>query len=443
MRAEADDLPDHRKRDGTAEAFRSAQSLQMFLSSPSLQAAVEPGDLVILDEAGAASVEDVHRLMAFAKLRECRVLFSGDPRQHASVEAGDALRVLLKRSEIHRSALFEIVRQNPDAMEGKYLKAAKLFSQGKTTSAFAKLDEVNAIFEHKGKAREEAIAEAIVQEMREGKSVVAVNPSHRENGAVCDAVRQRLKAKGMLQDERTIHAYRSLGWTYAEKRATNKICVGQVIEITRGPSKGKAFDVVAVDKGKVTARNGEGEERVFDRRNARMIDVCERFDLNVAVGDRLITRAGVRCGNGEVINGEKVTVTGFDEAGNVMGAKGKLITTKNLAHAYAMTSHRSQGDTADTVIFGLDRKSVRWADQKLAYVAGTRGRTRIQIFVENKADLTGLQTRPGDRKAASEMEIRQPEKLSHEVRHLMEQAEHHRRVLEERQKHRGYEMAVE
>jgi ATP-dependent exoDNAse (exonuclease V) alpha subunit len=86
--------------------------------------------------------------------------------------------------------------------------------------------------------------------------------------------------------------------------------------------------------------------------NAASFDVCEPVSLSVAIGDKLITRAGVRSANGEVVNGERVTVKGFDAAGNIVTEKGRVITIKNLVHSYAVTSHRSQGMTADTVLVG-------------------------------------------------------------------------------------------
>jgi conjugative relaxase-like TrwC/TraI family protein len=421
LRGEVEDMAPERREDGTGGVFQKAESLQMFLASPCLQNEVFPGDLVILDEAGFASVEDVHRLMAFARKKQCRVLFSGDPRQHSSVAAGDALRVMLKRTELDRANLFEIVRQRPDALSGLYLQAAKLFSEGKTTAAFARLDEADVITELKGRDRVQTIAEEIVKEHEAGRSVIAVNPSHRENDLVNAAVRDRLTAKGLLRDHRTIQAYRSLGWTHAERRDVNRIQPGMIIEVTRGGGKGSAWAVVRVEQGKAHARDVQGRERVFTRAAAGSFDVCERRELEVAVGDKLITRAGVRSPNGEIINGERITVSGFDAQGNVMSDQGKLITTKNLAHSYAMTSHRSQGDTADAVLVGMDRHSIRWVCQKLAYVAATRGRAMIRVFVENKADLTQVQARTGERKAATDLVMVAAK--DQKARELMEEAQ--------------------
>jgi hypothetical protein len=65
--------------------------------------------LIVLDEAGFARVEDMYRLFEFAKQARARVLICGDPGQNSGVAAGDALAILLKRSEIAKAKVTEIV----------------------------------------------------------------------------------------------------------------------------------------------------------------------------------------------------------------------------------------------------------------------------------------------------------------------------------------------
>jgi conjugative relaxase-like TrwC/TraI family protein len=399
LRNEADSLKDGR----IASIFAGAENIHRFLADPKLHRSLGAGDLLILDEAGKASVEKVHELVEWARASRCRVLLVGDPRQHSSIEAGDALAILVRLSGITKARLSEIIRQKKQALDGHYLKAAKLFSEGKTIQAFARLDQAGAITEYKSKERIEALADAILSEQDLGRSVVAINPPHRENDALAEVVRSRLKDRGNLTDERTVKVHRSLGWTYAERRRISQIKPGQILEITRGRDKGKAWRVVSVTRGKAIAINGTSQPRTFTRSNAAVFDVCEERDLQVAIGDKLITYAGQRAKNGEIINGERVTVTGWTPEGDIIGEKGKVISVRNLSHAYAATSHKSQGVTADTVIFGLDRHSIKWADQKLAYVAGTRGRINIRVFVESKAELIGIEKRSGERKAATDL----------------------------------------
>jgi hypothetical protein len=50
-----------------------------------------------------------------------------------------------------------------------------------------------------------------------------------------------------------------------------------------------------------------------------------------------------------------------------------------------------------TLLTGFDRHSVRSATQKVAYVACSRGREDIEVFVESVADPSKIQNRSGGR----------------------------------------------
>lgn len=415
--------PSNAARDNLkSEGFPEASNLSLFLSSPSVQAKLKPGDVVMLDEAGMASVTQVHALMRVARVKGARVLFVGDSRQHVSVEAGDALRLLLRRTDIRSSHLYRIVRQRPDAMNGMYLRAAKLFARGLTTKAFAQLDAVGGIVEMHGKSRLDALADAYVQEVEEGRTAVIVNPTHRENDAVNAAVRVRRFARGELTDDRVVESYRSLGWSESERARVDRIPLGHVVEITRGTGKGDAYVVTGHGPKGVRGVCGK-KERWFEAKHASHFDVCAPQTLRVAIGDELITRAGVKTRHGEVINGERVTVVGFTPDGHILSKKGQVVTTKNLAHAYAVTSNRSQSGTWDTALVGLDETSVGFASQKLAYVAGTRGRTRLKVFVANKAMLTAVGDKPGDRPAATDARVVRDAAESRERKRLLDDLE--------------------
>jgi hypothetical protein len=119
----------------------------------------------------------------------------------------------------------------------------------------------------------------------------------------------------------------------------------------------------------------------------------------------LLTRSGTRSERGEIVNGEVLEVVGWDVQGNPVAKDGRSIVGRNFTHGYASTSYRVQGDAADKVLLGFDRASIRWASQKIAYVMASRGRIDLELFVENIADLSQIQARKGDRKAATEMAL--------------------------------------
>ena len=60
----------------------------------------------------------------------------------------------------------------------------------------------------------------------------------------------------------------------------------------------------------------------------------------------------------------------------------------HLDYGYAMTSHSSQGQTADRVLIHVDtEQGSQLVNSRMAYVAISRGRYDGQIYTDSKADL--------------------------------------------------------
>jgi ATP-dependent exoDNAse (exonuclease V) alpha subunit len=89
------------------EGFKDAETLEMLLKNEKLQEQTK-GQVLWVDEAGLVSAKDMRRLMEVAKRNNNRVILSGDYTQHASVEAGDAFRLLEKEAGVRLARLTEI-----------------------------------------------------------------------------------------------------------------------------------------------------------------------------------------------------------------------------------------------------------------------------------------------------------------------------------------------
>ncbi len=388
----------------TGKPFEEAVSLQKLLVEESLQSKYKANSLVILDESGMASLKQLNDLGALARKNNWRVLHVGDIRQHISVEAGDAFRIELKYSDIKRCQLKAIQRQKKTAMKGKYRQIAIDLAFGRIAEAFNSLDNIGAIIEVKNYDMYKKLADEYIQYYEKDKSVIVVNTTHKENLLASEAIREKLKEIGLIRDERKITVNIPLNWTNAQKTEYKNYKPRMIIESVRGKDKGHFWTVESVDPSKgLLCLSSKGERQTFTRDNLKFYDVCIPKEIMLGIGDKIMLRTGEKNRTGELINGELLQIKGFDTSGNIITNDNKVIMTRKFTYGYASTSHKAQGKTTEAVLITFDRFSVRFADKKTAYVAGTRGVEEMKIFCENKQDLIRIDNKEGDRKSVLEL----------------------------------------
>jgi len=394
LRADGAKLRERSGGESISKPFERAESLQKLLCDKELQQAIGFDGLIFVDEAGLASTRMLHELMELAEKHRWRVHLQGDDKQHTSVEAGDAFRLILAHSSVQRWRLADIRRQT--AQSG-LREVSKHLAAGQVSAGLQLLDARGRIVEAQGENRLRQIARDYVEVTQAGKSCLVVNRTHRENDAVSAYIREELKARGLLGESHAVETVRSLGWTAAQKRDYRNYWPGQMIELTGGREQGRTFEVVGIERGKgIQVRGEDGMVRYFDRRDTKRIDVCEKRLLELAAGDLILLRSGQKNQRGQLINGQRLQVTRIQAGtiyGRALGPEGrpagdeKEITIRNFAHGYASTSHRSQGTTVDVALVGLDRESIARVDNKTLYVAGTREREDLRVYVESKTAL--------------------------------------------------------
>jgi conjugative relaxase-like TrwC/TraI family protein len=169
------------------QGFADAQTVQRILVDKNLQQEIT-GRVLLVDEANLLSVKQLHALFYIAKNCRCRVVLSGDTRQHHSVEAGDALRVLETQSQLRSVRLDHIQRQKP----ADYRKAVSQIALGQLDEAYRQLDRLGAIVEVKER-RYDQLASEMAESVRRGKSALIVSPTWHEIARVTAAVRSQLK----------------------------------------------------------------------------------------------------------------------------------------------------------------------------------------------------------------------------------------------------------
>jgi hypothetical protein len=141
------------------------------------------------------------------------------------------------------------------------------------------------------------------------------------------------------------------------------------------------------------------------------LSVTHERELEVASGDRLQLKFNGKSKEGcAFTNGELVTVRRVGKDGSLVVAD-DAGTRKTLApgqrlfnRGYAVTSYASQGKTVDTVLIA-DAGCRAATNRNQWYVAISRGRKRVMVFTDNKAELRASIEQSGDRGLALEMKL--------------------------------------
>ena len=97
------------------QGFVALDTFQKLMESSLLQD-VARGRIIWIDEAGFLSTRQMRWAVEFAARNDCRLILSGDTRQHHGVERGDALRVLERAGAVAQAALTKIFRQQIAAL---------------------------------------------------------------------------------------------------------------------------------------------------------------------------------------------------------------------------------------------------------------------------------------------------------------------------------------
>ena len=210
------------------EGFADAVNTSALLSDEKAQAGLA-GKVIILDEAGMVSGEDMLALLKLAKKQGARVVFSGDTRQLQAVDACDALRILEDESMLKTVELKSVQRQ-----QGAYREAIEFLREA-PRQGFFMLEKMGAIrqvpFLERPEAAAEAYREAMAQKNAKGKErrVLLVCPTHAEIERVTEAIRADRKERGKLGKDEVVQRLEPLNWTEAQKKEARNFEAGQVL----------------------------------------------------------------------------------------------------------------------------------------------------------------------------------------------------------------------
>ena len=377
--------------------FTDAITIEQLLQDPKIQAGIED-KVLIVDEAGMVSGRQMSELLRLAEQNDARIVFSGDIHQIQSVEAGDALRILEKESRLKNTELTQVNRQTVECYRDAIQELRRNLESG-----FEKLDAIGAVREVAYQDRPQAIAQEFEDSMKQGQSTLVVCATHDEIDFVTSSIRSARKEAGELGESVELHRDVAQNWTTAEKSEMRNFHPGQLLGFHRavkGVAKNETVEVVQVDHERLIVRDDYGRTETVTPGQAKSFDVIERKSIEVAPSDRLLLTANYRTPGFRSTNGEIVTVSRLDSTGGIHLEDGRTLphNFRQFTHGYAVTPHRSQGKSVDSVIVSADRMP-----KELFYVSASRGRKSVRVVTSDKESLRESVSRSSARQSASEL----------------------------------------
>jgi len=229
-----------------------------------------------------------------------------------------------------------------------------------------------------------------------------VSPDNASRRQINQAVRSELQARGIVDSEG--HAIRVLAprsdMSGADRTWAARYGVGDVLYYPRGSQdigieKQSYTRVTATqphDNG-LTVQKADGTEVTYNPSRLYGVNVYQELEREFAVGDRLsFTAPSKELG---VANRDLGTVQQIDGKGQLTAKmdSGKSVTfdanqMRHFDHGYAVTSHSSQGLTADRVLVNIDSQvHPALVNERFAYVSISRGAHDAQLYTDSAASL--------------------------------------------------------
>src|SRR6201994_1614590 len=355
------------------------------------------------------------KLQEFAIEHNCRLIVTGDTKQHHSVQWGDALRILERSGVIAQAALTKIHRQRIPELRA----AVEDLRKGRTEEGFDKLDKFGAIQEIADAIDHlAAIAEKHIEALNAQRSSLIIAPTHGECRAIAGAVRKAMKEKGLLLDsEYSVTRLQRLNLTDSQQHDAVTYERGQIVEFHRVAKgvvrsgvqekrfkSGEQWEVLRREEGAViVGKNGVEKQLPFDQTGK--FSVFERDKITLAVGDRIRFTKNVKHRGQKFLNNELRTVVSIDD-GKIIFDKGEIVRTGAALHldqGIAVTSHASQAKTVDQVIASMPVRSFSQANEAQFYVTMSRASWAIHVFTDSKVALRDAVIRPSKRLSSWEL----------------------------------------
>jgi len=253
------------------------------------------------------------------------------------------------------------------------------------------------------KDRERRIDEIAHEYVRSPQRTLVVSPDNESRREMNQHIHRVMQAENKVSgDEHRLRVlFARQEFTGADRQHAQNYEKGDVLRYSKGSKilgiqAGEYARVTAADRGTntVTVKRRGDEEVSYDPRRLQGVTVYRDHERSFAQGDRIQMTAPF-CGQ-KLANRELGTVEQIDKDGNL---KLKMDSGREVAfnarqhpdldYGYAVTSHSSQGQTADRVLIHVDSSQAHGGllNSRMAYVSVSRAQFDVRIYTNDAKTL--------------------------------------------------------
>jgi hypothetical protein len=227
-----------------------------------------------------------------------------------------------------------------------------------------------------------------------------VSPDNRSRAEINTAIHRELQARGVVAKQE--HAVQVLvprqELTGADRSWAQRYQPNDILHYSRtsketGIGKGEYARVLAVNgqENLLTVLRGNGEQITYDPRRQMGVSVYRTEERSFAIGDRVQLTAPNR--ELKIANRELASVESIPSSSSMRlkldsgcSVEFGMKDVPHLDHGYSVTSHSSQGQTAERVLIHVDTElgAKDLLNHRMAYVSVSRGQWDAQIFTNNR-----------------------------------------------------------
>ena len=319
--------------------------------------------------------------------------------------------------------LDEIVRQKDPALK----ETVEQLARGEVQEAVERLNAQGRV--HEISEPQERMREIARDYAAQPEGTLVISPDNKSRAALNGMIHEELQERGGVSSEE--HRVKVLvprqDMTGADRAWAAQYEAGDVVRYAKGSKSmgigaGEYARVMGSDaeRNQLTVERENGERVSYDPRRLQGVAVYRETERSFSEGDRVQFTAPDR--DRKIANRDLGTIEHIDERGNFevkldsgRAAQFNVRDNPHLDHGYAVTSHSSQGATADRVLVNVDTEAAHQnlVNSRLAYVAVSRARYDAQIYTNDAADLGRALSRDTSHTAA--IEPQQPAAASNEM----------------------------